>query len=196
MQGGALILAAGYSRRFGSDKRWHELATGETLLVSTVKLYLDTVHETTVVLRSSDKQIAAHLQQTFKDSNAFELLFSANSHLGMGHSIADALGQLQHWEYVILALGDMPRIQPGTLLSIEQELQKARAANCPKIVRPCYAGQKAGHPVGFTSEFFAELKALDGDHGARQVIEAHPDSLMLLNSDDDGILWDLDKTPV
>jgi len=200
MRGGALVLAAGYSRRFGSDKRWYELATGEPLLTSTLRLYLGCVDETAVILRKDDTLIATHLQQTFKGSKSPNLLFSPNSHMGMGHSIADAMSQLKDWDYVILALGDMPCVQPSTIRSIEQELQSARTADCPKIVRPVYRGphqgQKAGHPVGFTREFFTELEALGGDRGAKQVIERHASALVLLKCDDDGILWDLDKIPV
>jgi len=196
MRGGALILAAGYSRRFGSDKRWHEMKNGESLLTNTLKLYLGAVNEVVVVLRKDDRQLAEHIQKTFKGPKTPDILFSPNSHLGMGHSISDAMAHLQCWDYLLLALGDMPNTLSKTISAIEHEIQKTRAIDTPKIVRPFYQGQKAGHPVGFTKELFTALEALQGDSGAKQIIKRNSRSLVQLKTNDDGVLWDLDKKPV
>jgi len=47
-----------------------------------------------------------------------------------------------------------------------------------------------GHPIGFGADFFAGLTALDGDEGARRLID--PAKLIRIETDDAGILRDVD----
>ena len=54
MTAGALIVAAGFSRRFGSDKRRYVIADGDPLLLATVKAYSEVFPNVAVVLRHDD----------------------------------------------------------------------------------------------------------------------------------------------
>jgi molybdenum cofactor cytidylyltransferase len=47
--------------------------------------------------------------------------------------------------------------------------------------------------VGFAARWRTELLALTGDRGARDVLAAHPDELVLLPTDDAGVLRDVDR---
>jgi hypothetical protein len=53
-----------------------------------------------------------------------------------------------------------------------------------------YHGRR-GHPVGFSSELYSELIALDGDDGARRLVARYP-APMALEVDDPGVLVDID----
>jgi molybdenum cofactor cytidylyltransferase len=53
-------------------------------------------------------------------------------------------------------------------------LLEAFQASGKAIVAPVYRGVQ-GTPVVFSSEIFAELRALGGDSGARAVVAAHPE---------------------
>ncbi|MEK7877760.1 MAG: hypothetical protein AAB325_16405, partial [Pseudomonadota bacterium] len=59
------------------------------------------------------------------------------------------------------------------------------------LVAPAYAGQR-GHPVGLGKRFGAQLLALDGDAGARDLVAAHQGELVLIECDDPGVLQDID----
>ena len=61
----------------------------------------------------------------------------------------------------LLLPGDMPTVQPSTLLAV--------AAKLPHhvVVYAQYRGQR-GHPVGFSPELYSELVQLSGDEGARR----------------------------
>ena len=74
-------------------------------------------------------------------------------------------------------------------------MDAARADRLACIVVPELDGS-AGHPVGFSREFFAELIALQGDRGARSVIDAHPDAVQRVAVDDPGVLTDIDQPPM
>jgi molybdenum cofactor cytidylyltransferase len=47
--------------------------------------------------------------------------------------------------------------------------------------------------VGFAARWRTELLALTGDRGAREILAAHPDELVLLPTDDTGVLRDVDR---
>jgi molybdenum cofactor cytidylyltransferase len=57
---------------------------------------------------------------------------------------------------------------------------------------PAFQGER-GHPVGFGRRFAAQLLALDGDAGARDIISAHKNELTLVECGDPGVLQDVDR---
>ena len=61
-----------------------------------------------------------------------------------------------------------------------------------KLVAPRYR-QDRGHPVGFSAALAGELLALSGDQGARALLEKHRTALRLIDCDDAGVLYDIDR---
>ncbi|MEX2326091.1 MAG: nucleotidyltransferase family protein, partial [Pseudomonadales bacterium] len=51
---------------------------------------------------------------------------------------------------------------------------------------------KPGHPVLFDRAYFDELELLEGDVGAKSVIDAHPDKVITVEVDDENIFRDID----
>ncbi len=86
----------------------------------------------------------------------------------------------------IIALADMPYVQPRTAQKVYQALQTGAS-----IVAPFYQN-KRGHPVGFSKKFKQELIALAGDKGAQSIIKKHQTELVRLDTNDSGILADID----
>ena len=90
----------------------------------------------------------------------------------------------------IIALGDMPYVQQTTIATVCQQL----TAGCD-IVVPTHRGQR-GHPVGFARQYGRPLSELQGDSGARTVIDAalirDPSRIFYFNTDDRGVLADID----
>jgi molybdenum cofactor cytidylyltransferase len=104
----------------------------------------------------------------------------------MGHSLAAGVayhGQAQGW---IVALADMPNILPQTIRSVTYELFERGG-----IVVPYFRSER-GHPVGFSAAFREELLTLQGDSGARAILQAHPQAIHRLEVDDSGVLQDID----
>jgi molybdenum cofactor cytidylyltransferase len=71
---------------------------------------------------------------------------------------------------VLIALGDQPRLPEGVIAA----LLRARARTAQPVAAPVYRGTQ-GTPVLFAAEVFAELAALDGDAGARAVVQRRPE---------------------
>jgi molybdenum cofactor cytidylyltransferase len=54
-------------------------------------------------------------------------------------------------------------------------------------------GGRRGNPVLLSSALFPQLLALTGDAGARGVLQGLGDRLALVESPDDGVLFDVDE---
>jgi molybdenum cofactor cytidylyltransferase len=198
---GAIILAAGSSRRFGDDKRKSLLSNGETLLAATIRKAAVSVSEILVILRSDDQAFADTLTHTLaasptKRNNNENISFfrAPDSALGMAHSLANGISQVQDWQAALVMLGDMPFVETPTIQKILAAYTNNTEAdtNPAPIVVPCHNG-KFGHPVLFSRTYFKEIASLTGDRGARPVIDAHPKYLIKLNVDDKGVLLDVDR---
>ena len=188
--GGALLLAAGFSRRFGSDKRRHRLAEGTSLLAASVALYSQAFPKLIVVLRPEDDDLAAEVQASADHENV-EIVFCADAIEGMGRSLAAGAAAAQAWDYLFVALADMPWVQLDTLRQLRREMQRASSDS---IILPVN-GNQPGHPVGFGASYLPALANLTGDQGARSLVQNAGHSVHRVVVEDAGVLQDLDTPP-
>lgn len=177
---GVLLLAAGFSRRFGSDKRLHLIAE-KPLLQLTIEAITASELPLRVCLRGADDPVL-ELVQTL----GAQTLMCDRSEEGMGVSLAQGIARCQDWHGALIALGDMAWVRPATYGKLAAELRPGY------IVAP-QTGGKAGNPVGFSAEYFGQLRELTGDKGARALVERHRAQLKLLEVNDPGIFRDLDS---
>jgi molybdenum cofactor cytidylyltransferase len=166
---GVLLLAAGFSRRFGAVKLGATLQNGETVRAP---LRVVTRPELQDLLLASG-------------ARSEELVLCADADLGMGHTLAAGMRALPGWEACLVCLGDMPFIQSDTYVRLLQSLHGER------ITIPTFAGVR-GNPVGFGAQWFASLLESTGDTGARDIVRGHPESIDCVAVDDPAILKDID----
>jgi len=76
-------------------------------------------------------------------------------------------------EAVIVMLADMPRV---TSAMIDRMIAAYEPAKGSMIVVPTFAGRR-GNPVLWSRRFFADLMAITGDIGARNVIGTYPEAV-------------------
>ncbi len=181
MLSGILVLAAGRSSRFGADKRRAVLPGGSQVMETTLANAAESGLPVRVCIAIDDLSLGEDLE-----SQGFQVCRCARSVEGMGASLAEGVASLPAWEGVLIALGDMPWIMPATYRRLAQGL----AANAIRV--PVYRGQR-GHPVGIGRDFWPELQQLQGDTGARRVLERHVDSVEELPVRDEGVLRDIDE---
>ena len=101
----------------------------------------------------------------------------------MGYSIATGVIARPDAAGWLILPGDMPMIQPATLLAVARELSQHT------VVYAQHRGQR-GHPVGFAAELYSELAVLEGDEGARRLVARYP--AHGVEVDDPGVLIDID----
>ena len=200
----AVILAAGDSRRFGSDKRRARTAAGASLLEASLAALDGHVGAVYVAIRPDDV-----INSSWPDSlpaTAVHYVSAPRSAQGMGCSLADTVRQLPPDCDVLVALADMPFIRSETIAQLVQRYRQSTLdapIAYPYCVSPAQKGETAanpagkaprrGHPVIFHRAYRAELEALQGDQGANRIIAAHPAMHEGLEVQDPGVLLDVDQ---
>ena len=178
----AVLLAAGAGKRFGGDKLLHPLEDGVAIAAHAARNLISAGLEVIAVVRWGDFPLYDMLEQ----EGCQVTMFQGAAH-GMGASLAHGVAQARGADGWVVALADMPRIAPGTIRKVVAALEGGDS-----IAAPVRKGER-GHPVGFGARLRDELLALDGDQGARAVIERHRGAVKLLECDDPGILFDIDQ---
>ena len=179
----AILLAAGAGTRFGGAKLLHPLDDGVAIAAHAARnLAAAGIQDIVAVLRPGDFPLADTLEQ-----EGCYVTFCADASRGMGHSLAHGVREAREAPGWIVALSDMPRVKPETIVSIRSVLDGGAL-----IVAPTRAGER-GHPVAFSRKLRDELLALSGDNGARSVLERHASEIALVECDDPGIVFDVDR---
>lgn len=180
-----LIMAAGRSRRFGSDKRLARLPDGRTILTTTLAAARDAFEQVRVVVNAQ----VAPADLGIPESLA--LVIRPEAPEGLGGSIADAFRVLDEplsccdIDSVAIWLGDMPWVRPKTCQRL------ARRATADTVVRPLYHDMP-GHPVFFGRDFWSALAANSDEWGARPVLERFADKVTVVPVTDSGVVRDID----
>jgi molybdenum cofactor cytidylyltransferase len=176
-----ILLAAGASKRFGSDKLLHPLTAGTPVAAAALANLRAAVAHVVAVVRPG----ASTLENLLSDAGATVILCT-NADDGMGASLATAVGASGDVSGWVIALADMPYIRPETIDKIAASLSAGAA-----IVAPVYRGER-GHPVGVSARFRPQLEALRGDEGARALLKENPGLVKLIDVDDPGVCRDID----
>jgi molybdenum cofactor cytidylyltransferase len=176
-----ILLAAGASKRFGSDKLLHPLAANTPVAVAALANLRSAIPHVIAVVRPG----VPLLENRLSEAGA-TVIMCLNADDGMGASLATAVGASGDVAGWVIALADMPYIRPETIGKIAASLAAGAA-----IVAPAYRGER-GHPVGMSVRFRAQLEALSGDEGARAVLMQNKDLVKLIEVDDPGVCRDID----
>jgi molybdenum cofactor cytidylyltransferase len=175
-----VVLAAGKGSRFkGSSHKLEQSLGGLSVLGRTlrnaVESHLPVVVVTTQPLAAVAAQVVA--------ARDVVIVTQALAAMGMGHSIAAGIAARADSPGWLLLPGDMPMVQPATMLAVAAALEHHPVAYAQ------HQGRR-GHPVGFAAELYSELMMLSGDEGARRVVARYP--AIGVDVDDPGTLLDLD----
>ena len=104
----------------------------------------------------------------------------------MGNSIACAVNANLDSDGWCLLPADMPYVRSSTTQRVIDAL-----ATDAELAAPYYKGRR-GHPVAISRRFATALLALDGDTGARHIIERNTGLMTAIDCDDSGVLIDID----
>ena len=176
-----VLLAAGSGTRFGAHKLLHPLGDGVTIAEHAARNLLLALPSSLAVVRPGDVVLREILTRL-----GIVVVECVDAAQGMGASIACGVSAAPNADGWVVALADMPWIRPQTIYSVAQQLRSGAV-----MVAPQFQGRR-GHPVGFAATFKASLSALQRDVGARGVIEAGRERLILTGTDDAGVLRDVD----
>jgi molybdenum cofactor cytidylyltransferase len=183
-----LILAAGASRRMGPERNKLILRIGDRpLLRRVVDVFRDAeVAPLFVVLGHQADAVEPTL------GGGIDVIRHEDWAQGMGSSIARGVSSIEaahHPDAFLLCVGDLPGLRASAVRSVRDVF--VREGNADSIVVPTFEGSE-GHPVLFGRSHAKTLAALQGDLGARKILEANASSVIRVPVADDGILRDVD----
>jgi molybdenum cofactor cytidylyltransferase len=177
-----LLLAAGSSQRFGSNKLLYRLDDGQPMAVTAATSLRSACDRLIAVVHPE----AETLVPLLRDAGC-EIIPAADAAQGMGASLAAGVQATANANGWIVALADMPFINSGSHQRVRDCLQAGAS-----LVATQYQ-ERRGHPVGFSKAWFAPLVALTGDQGGRAILENNAHRLTLCEVDDPGVLRDIDQ---
>jgi molybdenum cofactor cytidylyltransferase len=181
---GALLLAAGQSRRMGSNKLLEDI-DGRPMVVRTAQRLLSSrARPIVAVLGNQAEAVDAALGRL-----PVERVGNPAYAEGLSTSLKRGLAALPpDIDGVIVCLGDMP-------LVAGRDLDRLIAAFNPlegrAIIVPTRRG-KRGNPVLWARRFFPEMTELAGDVGAKHLIGEHAELVAEVEMDSDNVLVDID----
>ncbi|TPE62449.1 nucleotidyltransferase family protein [Sandaracinobacter neustonicus] len=158
-QVGAIVLAAGQSRRMGSAKLALNVE-GVPMLARTLAavreaglplLLVTGGHEATVRAVAGDAP--------FVRAEAYAQGLAESLKAGLRAAPGD-------WGAALVVLGDMPFVQAETLRALAQALASGAMAVVP------VQGGRRGNPAGFARSVWPQLMVLEGGKGARGLLDA------------------------
>ena len=182
---GAVVLAAGMSRRMGQPKVLMPWTGRKTILEQIFEqLLLARVPHVTVVTGNRAGEVVALAKRAGvndvhnPDYARGEMLSSLKAGLAaMPAHVAAAL----------VVLGDQPRIQARVV----SQVLTAYAEGAGDIVAPSYK-MRRGHPILIDRRYWPEIMALPEDGSLREILNRYQDRIGYVNVDTDSILGDVD----
>ena len=166
-----LLLAAGGSRRFGAQKL--VAALDEIPLVRRAYDSLSHATDGAIVVVGSDADVVSRAL----DGSGASVVVNDDWARGLSTSIRCGVISLPpNAEAVLIALGDEPMIDPHVSRDVVKTWRKTGRA----IVAARYDGVQ-DHPVLFDRSVFGELTALEGDVGAKSVINRAADRVAFVD---------------
>ncbi|MEO0323514.1 MAG: NTP transferase domain-containing protein [Myxococcota bacterium] len=185
---GAVVLAAGRSSRMGAANKLLAPVDGEAMVRGAVRTVQAAGVAPVVVVTGHEAEALRAALEDFE----VELVHNERFAEGMGTSLAAGIRALERRvDAAFVCLGDMPRLRA-------RHLEALRAAYAPRegalLVVPVHGEGKLeerGHPVLFDQRFFPALASLEGDRGARRLLDEHADVALRVPMDD-AVLLDVD----
>jgi molybdenum cofactor cytidylyltransferase len=183
---GAIVLAAGRSSRMGPrNKLLIPDRSGVPMVARVVDAVLASPARPVVVVtgHASEEVRAALAGRAVRFAHNTEHAQGLSSSLRTG---LDALGE--EADAALVCLGDMPLVGSDLIgrLIAAYDPDEGRA-----IVVPTFGGRH-GNPVLWDRRFFAEMRAITGDVGARHLIGAHAEAVHEVPVEDDSAIRDFD----
>ena len=203
-----ILLAAGYSSRFGSNKLLHivdgtpmyrhALETAEQFrqryCCEPVRLIFVTAYDDIgKQLREKDGFCLFGAAKAGNTAGRDLVVMNPNSGLGISHSIAlgvKAAGadRFREDDSLMFMVCDQPWLTPGDLLNLAASFKRSgKSIGCMAY------GEQTGNPVLFSAVYREELLGLRGDTGGKAIVRRHPNEVCLCPVSDPRALEDMDE---
>jgi molybdenum cofactor cytidylyltransferase len=180
----ALLLAAGQSRRMGTNKLLAEIDGRPMVARTATRLLSSHARPIVAVLGNQADAVDAALGKL-----PVERVRNPAFAEGLSTSLKRGVAALPpNIDGVMVCLGDMPLV---TGRDLDRLIAGFNPLEGRAIIVPTRRG-KRGNPVLWARRFFPEMAELAGDVGAKHLIGEHAELVYEVEMDSDGVLVDID----
>jgi molybdenum cofactor cytidylyltransferase len=181
----AIVLAAGRSTRMGGpNKLLAEIGDRALVRIAAEQALASQARPVVVVTGHQREQIEAAL-----DGLNVRLIHNPNFADGLSTSVKAGVAAVpDDLDGVIVCLGDMPQVNAPLIDELIDAFDPEKGA---LVIVPTING-KRGNPVVWSRRFFPELAALQGDAGARLLINSVPEAVVEVPLSGTAALVDVD----
>ena len=165
-------MAAGGSSRMGTPKQllpWKSTTLIENVMSNVLQLESSKL---IVVLGANSEQITPKIE-----SYPIEVIYNPNWKKGLGNSISFGANYIKNnyqTDGILIVLADQPLIHSSYLKKMIGEIEPNRQ----QIIATKYPNAKLGVPALFDASYLEELSTIDGDKGAKILLEKYSDQLI------------------
>ena len=177
----AILLAAGQSKRMNGENKLTKEIQGIPLIKHSVKNILASSIDELIIVLGHQKEI---IEKLIDKNEKIKFIFNKNFENGMASSIKIGLNNLsEKAEAFFICLGDMPMVNKDTY----NQLIKSR--NNKEIIVPTLKGQQ-GNPILFSKSTKEKIMTLQGDVGAKKILELNKSKILNVDISDQSIKKD------
>ena len=177
----AILLAAGQSKRMNGENKLIKEIQGIPLIKLSVKNILASSIDELIVVLGHQKEI---VEKLIDKNEKIKFVFNKNFESGMASSIKTGLNNLsEKTEAFFICLGDMPMVNQDVYN------QLIRSRNNKEIIIPTYKDQQ-GNPILFSKSMKSIIVSIEGDIGAKKILEQNKDKILKVKIDDINITKD------
>lgn len=178
-----ILLAAGRGSRFDPEgkrnKLMQRLPDGDAVVAAAAKHLLTATPAVLAVVRPGATAVMEEL-----GALGCVVLPCPAAEQGLAASLVHALTCASDASGWVIALGDMPKVEPSTIAALVAAISEGAG-----IAVPVHRGRR-GNPVAFGKVHLLRLLRLTGDQGARGLLRELP--VREIDVEDSGIAYDID----
>lgn len=191
MKIGLVMLAAGYSRRFGGNKLLYSM-NGTPLYKNAIEKIkkIKEAYETPFSEIEIFPVTVTQYEEVFEaaEKEGFLALYNEAPERGISSSLQIGLLAVQNTDACLFMVADQPWLKAETVVELIQCFVDGKAGIA------CIACDgKTGNPCLFHRTYYEELMSLRGDTGGKKIIRAHEEDVFVLEIKNAQELVDIDE---
>jgi molybdenum cofactor cytidylyltransferase len=190
----AILLAAGLSSRMNGENKLIKEINDKPLIVHSIKNLLGSAVNEIIIVLGYEKDVVENL---IEQNKKIKIVFNKDYKKGVSASIKTGLANISSKsEFFFICLGDMPNVNQNIynkmIKTIYNYNKKLKPNFRKEIVIPTFEG-KDGNPILFSKYMKSKLKNIEGDKGAKELINLYKNKSINVPIKNSGIILDFDS---
>jgi len=188
-----ILLAAGQSLRMNGENKLTKEINGVPLIERTIKNILASAVDELIIVLGHEKNL---LKNIIGINKKIKFTYNKDFEKGMSSSIKVGLDAVsKKSQAFFISLGDMPDINQNIYNKLIKSMngynKKLKPIHKKEIFIPTFEGQE-GNPVLFSKFMKNKIMSIEGDVGAKKIIELNRTKVLNVPFKNKGVILDFD----